>query len=148
VNYDSYYQLTREMLEKSSTKSKTFYKVYSAGEYNNQHGKGISLKGLYFGKKKLIRKPGWIISNRENKNLSEREAIELKTLKGIHVFEDEQGAKLFRDRQYPFCEVVPVECYLKDLVMSGMFSNRSCSVFMKVRILSKTWKKLEKDYSR
>jgi len=141
----------KELLKKSPNKTLTFYKIYRKGNYNNQFGSGITLKNLFFKNKKMIREPGYVFSNRDNKELNDYEKNNNVVEQGIHVFDTKRGADRYNKTYYSsgsYYEyiVVPVECSLNDLIASGTFGcNRKSSVFMKISISAETWKKLNKD---
>lgn len=146
----------RKLLEKSLPKPAIFYKMYYtimdkycdySSKWENQFGPGFALRNLYFAKRKSIRKPGYVVSNRRKRELSQKETGFCgRVYKGIHVFETEEEATNYRDILRETASVVPVICSLKDFVAAGTFDgSRNNSVFMKIRISAETWKKLQKE---
>lgn len=136
------------LLGKSSSKTKIFYKVYEISTWKNQFGKGIMLKTLYYGRDP-ISKPGYVVSNRGSKEITYSEKDWGKVYAGIHVHETNQSTKCDIDCATGFYRttvVIPVVCALKDLVASGYYNDKDSSVFMKIKITKKTWKKLEKQF--
>ena len=76
---------------------------------------------------------GWNISDRPSINLLYDEKRGGEVNKGIHVYVSKKVAQQRTNRK-----LIPVRCYLKDLVKAGRNSE---AVFMKVFITKKDWKK-------
>jgi len=136
-----------ELLKKSPSNTKIFYKVYEVKTWKNQTGSGFHLHSVYFNKRKPIKGPGYVVSNRNQKELL---AYEREIYEGIHVHErkhstiaDVDYAKVCHGR---IVVVIPVVCSLKDHVASGFYGNYNSSVFMKIKITEQTWSKLQKQF--
>lgn len=135
----------RGLLGASPTKTRTLYKIYRVNKYKNQTGSGISLKTIYFGKKKNITKPGEVISNRVSLRRTRHEKENSVVNQGIHVFSNKKEAYSFRFWSFKNDNsvVVPVTCSLNDFVAGGTFNCKTSSVFMKVKIEKETWTDLK-----
>jgi len=134
-------------LKKSPSHTAIFYKIYFLTK--------PYLQPVYFNEKNSIREPGYVISNRKDKELSNYE-IETSIIDyGIHVFDTKLAAKMelnFVEYHYSNQDdgvyvIVPVVCSLKDFVAAGIFSgnSRRSSVFMRIKITKQSWNKVMKE---